>query len=77
MFTDWDAHIVLAMRNLSGGSWEDWEDQLTMPRLEALMKDLNTNPPLYITMPAAFGIKVQKQGTIDDFISSFPSGAIG
>lgn len=41
-----------------GGSWEQWEDELTFPRLMAIQKSARECPPAYVSLFAilrAFG----------------------
>lgn len=68
--------IVLVLRNY-GGRWEWWEDDLTAPRLEALLGNLEEWPPLYITVGSFLGVKPKEKALgIDDFIAAFQGGVI-
>lgn len=75
-----DKWIVRVLRSL-GGTWEDWEDQLTLERFIAIIKSEEEIPPVYVTAylvgvslgaiapPKATGTDKAPPGT--DFLAAF------
>lgn len=55
----------MALRNY-GGSWEKWEDELTIPRLEGMVEELKVELPLHIAVMAGLGVKPPESSLSDD-----------
>lgn len=72
------AHVC---NRLKGSRWEWWEDDLTMPRLEALYQEWGDEPPADIFVAAYFGYKKPNRSneTVNAFqmVADFPSGILG
>ena len=75
---DWDSIIAHVCNRLKGSRWEWWEDDLTMPRLEALYTEWGDEPPADIFVAAYFGYK-KPQRVVNAFqmVMDFPGGVIG
>lgn len=58
--------IRVALRNF-GGTWESWEEELTVPRFRGMVDDLNDHPPLYILLEAGFHLKPVEGGSGEVF----------
>jgi len=58
---DWDliySHLI----TVTGWTWDYIDDEMTLPRLEALNKYWSDFPPVHLTMAAYVGIKPKKGG---------------
>lgn len=67
------------MTALPGTKWEDWEEQLTVPRLTALRKEWERNPPVHFLVASFVGYKKpaeEEDQKLEDLFQLFPDGTI-
>jgi hypothetical protein len=69
--------LIAKIINRCGGRWEDWEDDLTIPRLNAMFDEWGQEPPIAPFVAAYFGFK-PKQTVVNahEIFEMFPSGEI-
>jgi hypothetical protein len=76
---NWD-DIIATIINRSGGRWEDWEDDLTVARLEALYRSWGKEPPIAPFVAAYFGYEApeapDKPVNAIELFEMFPTGNI-
>jgi hypothetical protein len=61
------------------GRWEDWEHDLTVPRLTAIQDGWLECPPVDLLVAAYLGYKppTKEADPLENFMLAFPSGKIG
>ena len=68
------------MTNLPGTTWEQWEDELTVPRLAALNDEWEKNTPTHMMVAWIAGFlgykKPEKAKDITELFQLFPDGQI-
>ena len=63
---------------VTGRPWDELEDTLTWPRIQALCRYWNDHPPVHELVAAAIGVKPsnKEKASLGELISMFEGGVI-